>query len=123
MNEAAAELIRVAHDWDRAMTGNDAAEIGRYMADDWTIVGPDGSVTDKAAFLHLVETGRLTHDVMTSTDFHVRVYGGAAVVLTRGVSGGTYDGHPFHVEEWVSCLFVRRDGEWKCASTHLSRMA
>jgi hypothetical protein len=52
------ELIGVAHEWDRAMVENDAEAIGRYMADDWTIVGPDGSVGDKATFLGLVRSGR-----------------------------------------------------------------
>jgi protein-S-isoprenylcysteine O-methyltransferase Ste14 len=28
------ELIGVAHDWDRAMVGNNVEAIGRYMADD-----------------------------------------------------------------------------------------
>jgi ketosteroid isomerase-like protein len=32
------ELIGVTSDWDRAMVENDAEAIGRYMADDWTIL-------------------------------------------------------------------------------------
>jgi hypothetical protein len=38
------ELIAVAQEWDRAMVENDPEAIGRYMADDWTIIGPDGKV-------------------------------------------------------------------------------
>ena len=37
-----AALIRLAHEWDRAMVENDAEAIGRFMADDWTIIGSDG---------------------------------------------------------------------------------
>ena len=51
------ELIALSHEWDRAMVHNDADAIGRYMADEWTIIGPDGSVSDKAAFLKLVRIG------------------------------------------------------------------
>ena len=54
--------------WDRAMVTNDPEAIGAYMADDWTIIGPDGSVGDKATFLELVRSGKLTHDVMESHD-------------------------------------------------------
>ena len=50
-DSARAELIGVANEWDRAMVENDAEAIGRYMADDWTIVGSDGSVGDKPTFL------------------------------------------------------------------------
>ena len=116
------ELIRVAHDWDRAMVENDAEAIGRYMADDWTIVGSDGSVGDKATFLGLVKSGALTHDVMTSEDFSVRIYGDTAVVTARGVSGGKYQGQAFREVERSSCVFVRQEGQWRCVLTHLSRI-
>jgi ketosteroid isomerase-like protein len=121
--KAEEELIRVANDWDRAMVGNAADAIGRYMADDWTIVGSDGRVGDKAGFLALVRSGALTHDVMTSEDIRVRVYGDTAVVVARGVSGGKFQGQAFREVERSSCVFVRQDGQWRCVLTHLSRIA
>jgi ketosteroid isomerase-like protein len=117
------ELIALTHEWDRAMIGNDAEQIGRYMSDDWTIVGSDGSVGDKATFLGLVKSGTLTHDVMQSADVNVRVYGDTAVVLARGASGGKYQGQAFREVERVSCVFVRQEGRWRCVLTHLSRIA
>jgi len=117
------EVMAVATEWDQSMVQNDADAIGRYMADDWTIVGSDGSVGDKATFLGLVRSGLLTHDVMTSEDMHVRIYGDAAVTVSRGVSGGTYQGRPFREVERVTCVFVRQEGRWRCVLTHLSRLA
>src|SRR5262245_58927526 len=93
----AEELVRVEEEWGRAMVANDADAIGRYMADDWTIIGADGSVNDKETFLGLVRSGALTHDVMDFDDNTVRVYGDTAVVIARGVSGGQYRGHAFRV--------------------------
>jgi ketosteroid isomerase-like protein len=122
-NKAARELIDVSNEWDRAMVGNDADAIGRYMADDWIIIGPDGSLCDKATFLGLVKSGVLSHDVMESHDMKVRVYGDAAVVTARGVSGGKYQGQSFREVERVSCVFVRQGGRWRCVLTHLSRLA
>lgn len=118
----AEELIAVAHAWDRAMVANDAEAIGRYMADDWVIVGSDGRIGNKADFLALVRSGALTHDVMESSELDVRVYGETAVVLARGVSGGRFQGKPFRELERSSSLFVRRAGEWRCVLTHLSRL-
>jgi len=117
------ELIGLANDWDRAMVENDAEAIGRYMADDWTIIGPDGSIGDKATFLGLVKSGALSHDVMESHDMTVRVYGDTAVVTARGVSGGKYQGQAFREVERSSCVFVRQKGQWRCVLTHLSRIA
>ena len=117
------ELTALATEWDRSMVENDVDTIGQYMADEWTIIGSDGSLGDKATFLALVKSGVLSHSVMTSEDMRVRIYGDTAVTVSRGVSGGTYQGRPFREVERVSCVFVREKGEWKCVLTHLSRLA
>lgn len=118
-----AELIAAMAAWDQAMVANDPEAIGAYMADDWTIVGPDGTVSGKAGFLDAVRSGDLTHDVMETHDPAIRLYGDVAVVLARGVSGGRYRGDPFHLVERVTCVFVRQGGGWRCVLTHLSPMA
>ena len=105
------------------MVENDAEAIGRYMADDWTIIGSDGSVGDKPTFLGLVRSGALSHDVMESHDLGVRIYGDTAVVTARGVSGGKYQGQPFREVERVTCVLVRQQGQWRCVLTHLSQLA
>jgi ketosteroid isomerase-like protein len=122
-DQIAEQLICFERDWGRAMVGNDAPAIGQFMADDWTIIGPDGSVCDKATFLELVSSGALTHDVMDFEDVKVRVYGDTAVLTFRGVSGGQYHGQAFRVVERVSDVHVKQAGEWKCVLTHLSRIA
>ena len=116
------QLITLAREWDDAMISNDADAIGQFMADDWAIVGSDGRVGDKATFLELVRSGTLSHDVMETHDLSVQVYGDTAVTLARGISGGNYQGQPFREVERVSCVFVRRDGRWRCVLTHLSRL-
>lgn len=114
------ELREVAAQWDRAMTENDPQAIGRFMADDWVIVGTDGSVSGKDRFLALVESGDLTHDVMETHEMEVRVYGETAVTIASGVSGGHYREKPFRLKERSSCVFVRQSGLWRCVLTHLS---
>jgi ketosteroid isomerase-like protein len=116
------ELLAVVRDWDRAMVQNDAEAIGRFMADDWTIVGADGSMSDKTKFLDLVKAGVLSHDLMQSEDLDIRVYGDAAIVVARGVSGGLYQGRPFREVERQSNVFIRQGSHWRCVLTHLSRL-
>ncbi len=121
-NASRNELLAVAEAWDRAMVTNDPEAIGRYMADDWVIVGPDGSVNGKQHLLQLVRSGKLTHDVMESHEPDVRVYGETAVMIARGISGGSWAGTPFHLVERASSVFVRQAGSWRCVLTHLSRL-
>lgn len=106
-DKAEAQLIGLAHEWDRAMVENDAEAIGRYMADDWTMFGSDGGMSDKATFLGLVKSGTLSHDVMESEHLTVRVYGDTAVVTSRGVSGGKYQGQALREVEQSSNLSRR----------------
>ena len=115
--------MSVVRDWDQAMVKNDADAIGRYMADDWTIVGADGSTSDRATFLDLIRSGALSHDIMESKDVTIRVYGDAAVVTARGVSGGRFQGQSFRDVERQSNVFVRDGPQWRCVHTHLSRLA
>lgn len=105
------------------MVTNDADAIGRFMADDWIIVGSDGSIGDRTTFLDLVRSGDLTHNVMTSNDLTVRVYGDTAVVVARGVSGGEFRGRAFREVERATSVFVRSEERWRCVLTHLSRLA
>jgi ketosteroid isomerase-like protein len=105
------------------MVSNDADAIGEHIADEWTIIGPDGSVGDKWWFLDLIRSGRLSHDTMDTHDPVVRVYGDAALLIAHGVSAGVFEGQPFRFDERVSCVFIRRDGSWRCVSTHLSQIA
>ena len=114
------ELLNLAVEWDRAMVENDPEAIGQFMADDWTIVGPDGSVDNKMNFLGLVKSGALTHDVMESHEMRIRVYGDAAVVIARGISGGKFQGQSVYLVERVSSVFVQQAGRWRCVLTHLS---
>jgi ketosteroid isomerase-like protein len=92
------------------------------MADEWTMVGPDGSLSGKDGFLSSIAGGDLKHDIMTSEDLIVRFYGDSAVVIAKGICGGTYKGQPFRELERSSNVFVRRTGRWVCVLTHLSKL-
>ena len=121
--EAEAEIRATAAAWDRAMIGNDAGEIGRFMAPEWVITGSDGKSSGKAEFLEQIRDGRLTHHTMTTEDASVRIYESVGVVTARGVSAGHYEGRPFHEIERQSNVFVKRQGAWRCVLTHLSRIS
>ena len=119
---AETELIAAMQAWDRAMVANDPEAIGSFVSDDWTIVGPDGSVGGTERFLELVRSGDLTHDLMETHEPDIRLYGDVAVVISKGVSGGAYRGDRFYLIERVSSVFVRRGGRWSCVLTHLSQL-
>jgi len=109
----------LSEEWTRAIVSNKADAIGRFMADDWVIVGETG-VNPRSDFLRLVSTGALTHREMKGTVTRVRVYDNVAVVSSRGKNSGTYKGQPFSSDEWITDVFVKQQGRWRCVLTHLS---
>ena len=122
MNSTATELMKIEKDWSDAFESNDPAAIERFIADDWSIVGANGKVTDRAAFMDFIKSGALTHSKMDLEDAKVRVYGDAALVTARGTSEGKFNGKAFREEERLTDFFVKQNGTWKCVLTHLTRL-
>ena len=100
---------------DEALVTNDAARIAGYMTDDWVYVGPNGA-TPKADIIGWIASGRLAHHSMAVVGPERVVRAGDAVLVTaRKASSGTWDGAPYTADEWISEIFVRVDGRWRCA--------
>jgi len=114
------ELVALMQDWNAAIVSNDADRIAAFMADDWVIVSWSG-VTTRDDFLSYVRSGALGHSRMEGVgEYRVRVYGDTAVLSVRVLSTAQYGGQDIDADEWTSDVFVRRDGRWRCALTHIT---
>ena len=119
----AAELARAEHLFNQAMVSNDIARIRDCITDDWVLVTPEAGVVPAARILHVIETGQLRHDTMTKDGGRVKVYCDVAVVTSRGQNTGQFRGQPLSADEWVTDVYTRVDGRWRCVLTHLTPVA
>ena len=119
MSTAEKSLLRFTEAWDKAMTGNNAAEIAGFMHDDWTITGSDG-ITSKAAFLQSVTSGDLVHNRMDTDEVVIKIFGDTGLVIAKGTSEGTYKLQPFSFYEWSTSVFIKLEEKWLCISTMLT---
>ena len=117
---AAAELIALESRFAQALVKADLEALDALVSDDWIIIGPEGGITNRAAFFEVVKSGALTHSTMQSDEARVRVYGDTAIVTVRVVSTGAYQGHAFTTRERSTDIFVRRQGVWSCVLTQLT---
>ena len=117
------DILRVEAAWSHALAVNDVRGIAENTADDWVIVGAEGTTTTKAAFLAVVASGDLVHDQMTLDPDTVRVDGDAAILSGIARSGGAWKGQRFATHERSTDVFVRRDGRWRCVFTQLTAVA
>jgi ketosteroid isomerase-like protein len=109
------ELKVLSVNWDKAMVGNNADDIGSYMSDDWVIVGTGGGITSRQSFLDEIISGRLFHTRMDSDEMRVKIYGNSGVVVSKGTSAGTYRGESFSLY-----VFIRENEKWLCVLTMLT---
>lgn len=117
------EVRAVSTAWDEALASNDAALVASFMSDDWVYVG-SGGVTLKADIIGWIASGRLRHHSMSVVGVDRVVREGEAVVVTaRKASSGVWDGVPYTADEWISEVYVRADGRWRCALSHKSVVA
>ena len=117
------ELLKIEEEFAAAILKNDVENLGRLVADDWIIIDPNGEIVDRTRFFEVIKSGVLTHDMMESEDFRVRVYGDSAVVTGVTCTKGKFMGQEFSTQERATDVFVKRDGRWQCVLTHLTRFA
>jgi len=114
------ELLKVEEEFAVAIVKNDLESIGRLVTDDWIIIDPNGETVDRTRFFEVIKSGALTHDMMESEDFRVRVYGDSAVVTGVTRTKGKFMGQEFSTQERATDVFVKRQGQWQCVLTHLT---
>jgi ketosteroid isomerase-like protein len=117
------ELMALEKESAQAFVSNDADAVARQLAQDWTIITPEGNELDRSTFLGLIKSGDLSHEAMEFTDTIVRVYGDTAVITARATSKGRFKGQPFSESERSTDIFVKQGGRWKCVLTQLTRIA
>ena len=117
------EILKLEDEFGHAMIKNDPEAIGRLLADDWIIIDPDGGIIDRARFLAVIRSGTLSHEVMDSRDVRVRIYGNSAAVTALTTTTGKFSGQEFKTEERATDLWVKKNGQWMCVLSQLTRIS
>ena len=116
--QAETEILAASAAWDAALIDNDAGAVASFMADEWVFVSSSG-ITPKAALIEWIATGRLAHHAMEAVGPpRVVIHGDVVIVTALKASRGTWDGASYTADEWISEVFVRRDGRWTCVLSH-----
>jgi len=118
-----ADLLNLEKGFAQAIVKNDAEAIGRFLADDWIIIDPDGGMIDRSRFLAVIKSGTLSHEIMESDDVAVRIYGDTAIVTGVTTSKGKFMGHDFTTRERATDILVKQKGQWHCAFSQLTRIS
>lgn len=108
------ELRGIEEGLARAYQANDAAYLGRLLADDYQVTDGPGTTSDKAKVLADHEGKRLRVGSFRFDEMHVTRLGpDAAMVAGQYTWEASYDGHPIPGAFRYLRVYVRGDGGWQ----------
>ena len=111
--------------YQAAVKENDAATMGRILADDFVLVPGSGKTYSKADLLAEARSGRFHYERQDDADQTVRVWGDTAVITAKLLGKGLEVGQPFEYTVWFSDTYVRTPAGWRYvfgqASMHLPK--
>ena len=121
------QVRQLEREWLDAYEKHDAEAMQRIVADDFTIVFPDGGSQTKADIMAMMErgrTGKRPSPRFTTEDVNARVYGGDTVILSGRVVTHMKrpDGTEGREESRYTDTYVRLNGRWQVVASHLSNV-
>ena len=87
----------------------DLATIDRLYAEDFLSTNADGRVVDKQGWLAILKAGQFPVDTITTADFRVRQYSGAAVITGRSA----YHNRGKTIEVRHTQIWATPNGQWQ----------
>ena len=107
----------------QARTSGDVDTLARIYAADYTLVTAEGVVRTKEDQISEVRSGQLQFRPVETLERTVRLYDGAAVVLSRERSTIIRNGQSIGGDFRVTRMYIRRDGRWQLVVTHATRVS
>jgi uncharacterized protein (TIGR02246 family) len=114
-------IRKLEENWGKAVENNDAKELDRIVAADFTFTLPDGRVLTRKQYVSREEipADEKVEKADNQTD-QVRVIGDVAVVNGHSTLTGKKGGEAFEYRFRWTDVFVKRDGRWQAVSAQLT---
>jgi ketosteroid isomerase-like protein len=114
------QFVELETAFNEAMVSNDIDRISGCIADDWVLVTPEVGPVSRDRILDVIKSGTLSHTSMTKNIVRAKLYGDIAVVTGRGQNTGQFKGEPISADEWITDIYRKIGGKWRCVLTHLT---
>lgn len=119
-NADTAALDAAEQAFNAAMISNDSDRIAACITPDWVLVTPERGPNAARDILAAISSGALSHETMVKVTHHVHLMGDTATVTARGQNTGLFRGKPISADEWITDVYHRQSGLWRCVLTHLT---
>jgi ketosteroid isomerase-like protein len=113
-------LIKIQHDWAEARTKGDSSYPRRLVAENCTVVWPDGNIVNKKEDSKSM-TGDIVFTEFKIDDLHERLYGHTGIVVGQGTIKAHQGKQNLLGGKFVwTDTFIRQHGAWKVVASQIT---
>lgn len=117
------DLVKVFGKYnEHAYLHSDVDALDSVLADDWMLTTADGQHKYKAEQLEEVGKGFLKVYDCRVSNVNYRVYGDTAVVTGLRMNKVIFNKEDVSAKTHFSQVYVKRDGNWRCVNTQVTRI-
>ena len=110
-------LMQMERDWAEAGVKNDAAAVGKFIAEDWVGIDFEGKTITKAEVMADMKSGASATQSEELGPLKVRVFGNTAVVTGSDTEKSTYKGKDSSGKYVWTDVWTMRDGRWQAVAS------
>jgi ketosteroid isomerase-like protein len=111
------QIKQLERAWNQAEAHHDTAAVTAIVADTLTYIDFDGSIMNKAEYIHDVTTTSYQADHLYDEGLTVTVYGNAAIVVGVYRETGTSKGKKYTHRVRFTDTWIKQSGVWRCAAS------
>ena len=120
--DARQTLLDLDAQWNALRLRADTDALGELMREDFVLTHSDGRVEDKASYLADLREGSRVNHVIENFDVELRLHPDVAIVTGRTLQRGVGSTGPFEGQFRFTRVWLKRDGSWRLAASHSSRL-
>lgn len=110
-------VLGLENAWNHAIEAKDTKALDMLLANTFTAVEIDGSLSSKGEFLASIKAPEYQPSQAVNEQIKVQMYGDAAVVVGIFRIKGIEKGKPYVHRERFTDTWVKRDQTWQCVAS------
>src|SRR3954466_2634456 len=109
--------------YDAAWLKKDVAEVQRTLAPEYLYFSSEGKLTDRKSTFDFLQKNSYKLDRSERSEVEVHRTNHTAVVSSRWIGTGTYDGNPINDDQRCGIVLSQVRGKWLIVSEHCTQIA
>ena len=109
--------------YDAAWLKKDVAAVSETMSPEYVYFSSDGKLSDRQWMLDFLQKKSYKLDRSERSEIEIHRTGSTAVVSSRWIGTGSYDGKPINDDQRCGIVLSRVKGRWRIVSEHCTQIA